>query len=254
MRSSQTRARTRVPCIGRRILNHCATREALCSYLFYCIVKAGVQINPNICFEERWYPVSFTGRVPTRTAEVPAGQVGFQLVPCWPVMMQDPGVGSWRRVAARLHPQGLPGLLCLWDVPAADLVVFSSSAWRQRSQLLKAGSCLSNDNSHVQRMALLLVSFPWRWLYFWPFLSACLTWPGTLESESEPSKMFREALPQWTFPEWNNTLEKPPSSPSFRLSGLPSGASPSDSSNVPWGRLPLLLFEAVQASWLTGIQ
>ena len=29
MGSSQTRARTRVPCIGRRILNHCATREAL---------------------------------------------------------------------------------------------------------------------------------------------------------------------------------------------------------------------------------
>ena len=27
--SSQTRARTRVPCIGRRILNHWATREAL---------------------------------------------------------------------------------------------------------------------------------------------------------------------------------------------------------------------------------
>ena len=27
--SSQTRARTQVPCIGRQILNHCATREAL---------------------------------------------------------------------------------------------------------------------------------------------------------------------------------------------------------------------------------
>ena len=27
--SSQTRARTRVPCIGRQILNHCATREDL---------------------------------------------------------------------------------------------------------------------------------------------------------------------------------------------------------------------------------
>ena len=26
--SSQTRARTRVPCIGRQIINHCATREA----------------------------------------------------------------------------------------------------------------------------------------------------------------------------------------------------------------------------------
>ena len=26
--SSQTRARTRIPCIGRQILNHCAAREA----------------------------------------------------------------------------------------------------------------------------------------------------------------------------------------------------------------------------------
>ena len=32
--SSQTRARTRVPCISRQIPNHCATREAL-SYGFY---------------------------------------------------------------------------------------------------------------------------------------------------------------------------------------------------------------------------
>ena len=30
--SSQTRARTRVPCIGRQILNQCATREALKFY------------------------------------------------------------------------------------------------------------------------------------------------------------------------------------------------------------------------------
>ena len=28
--SSWTRARSRVPCIDKRILNHCATREALC--------------------------------------------------------------------------------------------------------------------------------------------------------------------------------------------------------------------------------
>ena len=32
--SSQTRARTRVPCIGRQILNHCATREAP-DYVFF---------------------------------------------------------------------------------------------------------------------------------------------------------------------------------------------------------------------------
>ena len=34
MGSSQTRARTRVPCIGRQILNHCATREAPPGQLF----------------------------------------------------------------------------------------------------------------------------------------------------------------------------------------------------------------------------
>ena len=32
--SFQTRARTRVPCIGRQILNHCATRESLQIYIF----------------------------------------------------------------------------------------------------------------------------------------------------------------------------------------------------------------------------
>ena len=31
--SSQARARTRVPCIGRQTLNHCATREALVLFL-----------------------------------------------------------------------------------------------------------------------------------------------------------------------------------------------------------------------------
>ena len=34
MGSSQTRARTCVPCIGRWILNHCATREALSGLLY----------------------------------------------------------------------------------------------------------------------------------------------------------------------------------------------------------------------------
>ena len=32
MGSSQTRNRTNVPCIGRRILNHCATREGLLTF------------------------------------------------------------------------------------------------------------------------------------------------------------------------------------------------------------------------------
>ena len=36
--SSHTRARTRVPCISRQILNHCATREALKCFLFHVIL------------------------------------------------------------------------------------------------------------------------------------------------------------------------------------------------------------------------
>ena len=36
--SSQTRARTHVPCIGRQILNHCATREALFTFLIGAFV------------------------------------------------------------------------------------------------------------------------------------------------------------------------------------------------------------------------
>ena len=35
--SSQTRARTRVPCISRQILNHCATREAL--FFFFKLIN-----------------------------------------------------------------------------------------------------------------------------------------------------------------------------------------------------------------------
>ena len=37
--SSWTGARTRVPCIGRRIPNHCATREALFSCFYYKVKK-----------------------------------------------------------------------------------------------------------------------------------------------------------------------------------------------------------------------
>ena len=37
--SSQTRARTRVPCISRQILNHCATREALLIHSFTSYVN-----------------------------------------------------------------------------------------------------------------------------------------------------------------------------------------------------------------------
>ena len=47
VRSSQTRARTRVPCISRQTLNHCATREALIPFLI-----------GDICPLQRSFPLS----------------------------------------------------------------------------------------------------------------------------------------------------------------------------------------------------
>ena len=43
--SSQTRARTRVPCTSRQILNHCATREAL-----FSVFKCGIMCFNNLIF------------------------------------------------------------------------------------------------------------------------------------------------------------------------------------------------------------
>ena len=44
--SSQTRARTRVPCISRQTLNHCATREARLFFFFKSFI--GVQLIYNV--------------------------------------------------------------------------------------------------------------------------------------------------------------------------------------------------------------
>ena len=45
--SSQTRARTRVPCIGRQILNHCATREARYQFIDSFWKEIELQIVPK---------------------------------------------------------------------------------------------------------------------------------------------------------------------------------------------------------------
>ena len=54
MGSSQTRARTRVPCISRQILNHCATKEARC-LIFKLILTSTLtasllNIHPSFLF------------------------------------------------------------------------------------------------------------------------------------------------------------------------------------------------------------
>ena len=54
--SSQTRARTCVPCIGRQTLNHCATREALASLLWGTSQSVFLVI-----FHFSFFPSSATG-------------------------------------------------------------------------------------------------------------------------------------------------------------------------------------------------
>ena len=59
--SSQTRARTRVPCIGRQILNHCATREApwnifyKVKYLIFEVHFLCSEIMFYLLLDSRWY-------------------------------------------------------------------------------------------------------------------------------------------------------------------------------------------------------
>ena len=43
--SSQTRVRTRVPCISRQILNHCATREALVYVFCLCLLSCEMVVH-----------------------------------------------------------------------------------------------------------------------------------------------------------------------------------------------------------------
>ena len=55
--SSQTRARTRVPRIGRRILNHCATREAPVFFIFK-ILFYGLEAMCCVSFFQRKYIIN----------------------------------------------------------------------------------------------------------------------------------------------------------------------------------------------------
>ena len=52
--SSQTRTRTRVPCIGRQTLNHCATRGALRTVLKSTLSDTNIAIPASLSFPFTW--------------------------------------------------------------------------------------------------------------------------------------------------------------------------------------------------------
>ena len=62
--SSQTRARTRVPCIGRQILNHCATREVPVIFFNSCKAKAKAYFTHKWAEQKHNGPISLSVKHP----------------------------------------------------------------------------------------------------------------------------------------------------------------------------------------------
>ena len=72
MGSSQTRARTRVPCIGRQILNHCATREAQDPFLLLKIEGPPSNTTVIIAADKiiYWHVLKLEGESSKRNSQV----------------------------------------------------------------------------------------------------------------------------------------------------------------------------------------
>ena len=135
--SSQTRARTRVPCIGRQILNHCATREAP-NWLFLigCSEKAYPRIvNLNWDLNVKSTSLGEEQSRSEETVSVKSSKVGMNLL-CvsnqkevvvagvlW-VREENGARWSWRCRWEPDHTQAI------WGFKANDRIcVFKRSLW-----------------------------------------------------------------------------------------------------------------------------
>ena len=135
MGSSQTRARTRVPCIGRYILNHCATREAPDRSYFESIIllKKGEELLHGCPSPSSLpLPVQVLGPGPPRAWHLPGLEV--------PPGPRVGGRGSQSPASGTQHPAGLTwscsarcsrtdyqGVLLLLQTPALASGVWSLS-------------------------------------------------------------------------------------------------------------------------------
>ena len=118
--SSQTRARTRVPCIGRRILNHCVTKEAphpaLNLILFLRISLSSPPLLPpcpSPC-QQTALSRDHSAMPPTPVrARFDPGLFSWGFIGCWALSQENKGSSVWAcgRLGALLSsiPLLLPG-------------------------------------------------------------------------------------------------------------------------------------------------
>ena len=97
--SSQTRAQTRVPCIGRRILNHCATREAPPIRFFFFFAGRGWTLH--------WVFVAVLG---LSLVAVSGGYSSLR----WLLLLRSTGSRRTGFSSCSMWAQLLRGM---WDVP-----------------------------------------------------------------------------------------------------------------------------------------
>ena len=138
--SSQTRARTRVPCIGRQTLNHCATREAQIS-LFLKPYSATLAVN----LEEMKRMKPRVGRE-FCTTENNLQNLGWHLLLCISVYPLHPFLAisfplsghSGVSVAAEAHSAG-------WEPPRVQ--VREGGSWQSSSIVVCFSRQQSRDES-----------------------------------------------------------------------------------------------------------
>ena len=119
--SSQTRARNRVPCIGRQILNHFATREALSSLntpVSFPLRTSGINVSPRAQLSPRGHAPPFQ-LSPPLALQIPGWASSATLSKSSPTpifhlsilsFLSDHSVSSMRAVLASLFPIHTPQL------------------------------------------------------------------------------------------------------------------------------------------------
>ena len=136
--SSQTRARTRVPCIGRQTLSHCATREAPILAFFVSLRgvfrgEIGCHCRESGSFEVRsgiflWLGVIITEKL------FSSSEPGRKNQPFVPVSFSSGVfVAKSQSACCSLAPSSFDSCIeicCIWELPGGPVVRTPHFHWR----------------------------------------------------------------------------------------------------------------------------